>query len=303
MKEDKFIEGKIYLLTNTTNGKLYVGQTTRDFEKRMYEHANCYKYPNPANKHLASAIKNDTWEAFSKEIIFETTSLNELNEKEEYYVLFYNSRNPDFGYNKKAGGENHTATDEQKQAQSDRSKGENAYWYNKERDEETIEKIRQTKKDQGISNSVICYDINTLQEIKRYDSIEQACRETGTTRPTIVNHCKNKPSIIFGKFVWRYENEGLEEGFKVGKVERTVEMREKYKQGKIDKGIAKAVICYDKKTNLEVARFNTIEDAIKGGYGTRQTIVDHCDLKYVGKKLLGLYYWRYLNNEADKPKD
>ncbi len=221
-------------------------------------------------------------------------SADDLDDVEELFIIQYNSRNSKYGYNKKAGGANHSLTDEQIQNLIDNFSGENAFWFGKERSEETIEKIKQTKKKQGVSKGVICYDINTFLEIARYNSIEDAMKATTTTRATIARHCNTKTTKVTGKYIWRYESDGLEVGFQVKKIVRTEEMKKAYSLSKKIKGISKGVICFDKETGLEVARFDSIDKASESGLSSRPTILEQC--KGIQRKTsYSKYFWKYIN--------
>lgn len=81
----------IYKITNKINGKCYIGQSIH-IERRWREH--CTK---SSNSFISQAIKDFGKENFSFEVI-EECKAEELNEKEEYYINFYNSITPN-GYN------------------------------------------------------------------------------------------------------------------------------------------------------------------------------------------------------------
>lgn len=66
----------IYLLTNTVNGKQYVGQTRRPLEKRLSEH-KCGKNKNGL---IDKKINDYGWKNFSVEVIEVCFTLKELNE-------------------------------------------------------------------------------------------------------------------------------------------------------------------------------------------------------------------------------
>ncbi len=87
----------IYLLINTLNNKIYIGQTI-NLKQRM----SAYKYQKDKSK-ISRAIRKYGWNNFNMKIIEETNS-NELDLKEKYWIRFYNSTNPDIGYNIEEGG-------------------------------------------------------------------------------------------------------------------------------------------------------------------------------------------------------
>jgi group I intron endonuclease len=83
----------IYKTENKTNGKIYVGQDS---------HNNLNYFGS--GKYIYSAIKKHGKENFTKEIIDSAETKDELNEKEKYWIKFYNCKDPN-GYNLTDGGE------------------------------------------------------------------------------------------------------------------------------------------------------------------------------------------------------
>lgn len=105
----------IYLITNIINKKVYVGQTMYTFNER-YEGAGVgaervkrtYEINNEkGNTHLYNAMCKYGVENFTVEIIHIAQSKEELNYFERFYELYYNARNPKYGYNKKPCGDSH----------------------------------------------------------------------------------------------------------------------------------------------------------------------------------------------------
>lgn len=87
--------GYIYKTTNLVNGKIYIGQHKKDKFDNNYIGSGIY---------LTRAINKYGFENFFCEIIDKCSSQNELNEKEIYWIEYYNSRNPKIGYNLHKGG-------------------------------------------------------------------------------------------------------------------------------------------------------------------------------------------------------
>lgn len=83
----------IYKITNTVNGKIYIGQD---------------KYNNPSyfgsGKILQLAFQKYGIENFNKEILEVCESVEDLNEREKYWISFYNSTDRKIGYNIALGG-------------------------------------------------------------------------------------------------------------------------------------------------------------------------------------------------------
>lgn len=85
----------IYKITNKINGKSYIGQST-NIEGRFERHKNEKRYI------LGEAFNKYGIDNFNFEIIEECPK-KELNEKEIFYIDFYNTITP-FGYNIQTGG-------------------------------------------------------------------------------------------------------------------------------------------------------------------------------------------------------
>ena len=91
----------VYLLTNTVNGKKYVGQTVRSLEARLYHH----KWDSTKNRGyiLHKAIAKYGWDSFTSEILKHCVSKEELDTEEKRYISELNTLVP-HGYNWALGG-------------------------------------------------------------------------------------------------------------------------------------------------------------------------------------------------------
>lgn len=93
----------IYKVTNNINGKVYIGQTKRTLQCRWKQH--CYAVHS---KHrflflkLQKAIKEFGVDNFSIEQIDSAESKAEADEKEVFWIKFYNAIED--GYNSSPGG-------------------------------------------------------------------------------------------------------------------------------------------------------------------------------------------------------
>ena len=118
----------IYKITNIQNNKVYIGQTIRPIKDRFNRHIND-AINNIIDTHFARAIRKYGKENFIIEEIDKAQTQDELNQKEQYWIQYYNSVKE--GYNEtnaicKSGG--------------------NTYQSKTEEEMEVIkEKIRQTK--------------------------------------------------------------------------------------------------------------------------------------------------------------
>ena len=88
----------IYLLTDTTNGKQYVGQTTNKLFKRLGSHRRTQ------TTYVDRMIAEHGWQNFTVEILDECKTRYELDEREKYWIATLNTKFPN-GYNMTDGGE------------------------------------------------------------------------------------------------------------------------------------------------------------------------------------------------------
>ena len=102
--------GIIYKITNDINNKVYIGQTTNPLEKRWYDHQYSARNPREDNDNvLYRAMRKYGIGHFSISVV-EQVDDNLLDEREIYWIEFYNSYNPN-GYNSTLGGKGHTKYD------------------------------------------------------------------------------------------------------------------------------------------------------------------------------------------------
>lgn len=92
--------GYIYKITNTINGKSYIGQTTTNINTRWTQHKYISRKTSETTG-LYGAIKKYGEEVFNIELIISCDE-SLLNEMEIYYIDKYNTYNN--GYNRTLGG-------------------------------------------------------------------------------------------------------------------------------------------------------------------------------------------------------
>lgn len=90
------VKKDIYIIKNDINSKVYIGQAL-DSKKRFDSHCK----PNKDNSLIDKAIQKYGKEHFWFEVI--ETQVEDYNEKEKYWIRYYNSKTP-FGYNILEGG-------------------------------------------------------------------------------------------------------------------------------------------------------------------------------------------------------
>lgn len=110
----KNMRSGIYCITNKTNNKVYIGQS-KDLTNRWRKHRYNLRTNIHTNSHLQSAFNIDGEDAFDFKILEECPQ--ELrNEREIYWIDYYKSTDPQYGYNFQSGGcERQTIAEETKQ--------------------------------------------------------------------------------------------------------------------------------------------------------------------------------------------
>ena len=116
--------GFIYITTNKINGKKYIGQ-------KKY----CGNYETYLGSGIAlkNAIAKYGRENFTREIIEECGTKDELDEREKYWIKYYDATNSDNFYNITNGGDGGFGS------------GKNSPWYGKHLSKETKDKLSKMK--------------------------------------------------------------------------------------------------------------------------------------------------------------
>ena len=180
----------IYKITNIQNNKVYIGQTIRPIEQRFKRHMND-ALNNILDTHFARAIRKYGKENFIIEQIDIAQTQEELNQKEQYWIQYYNSVNE--GYNEtdaisKCGG--------------------NTYQSKTEEEMEVIkEKIRQTKIGSKDSVARKIKRINIItNEVDIFDTIISCAKACGIKngKTSISDRLNGKIKSPFKK-TWIFE--------------------------------------------------------------------------------------------------
>jgi len=86
----------VYKIENKINSKIYIGQTKKELNQRFFEHSK-------SKSLIGRAINKYGIQSFNVSIIDEAESRETLNEKEKYWIGYYDCINPK-GYNLTIGG-------------------------------------------------------------------------------------------------------------------------------------------------------------------------------------------------------
>jgi group I intron endonuclease len=93
----------IYLVTNTVNGKIYVGKTVETMDRRWTKHMTSAK--RRSNYPFHRAIRKYGTSAFTLQVIATAETDEQLRELEIYWIRELRSNDPAIGYNMTKGGD------------------------------------------------------------------------------------------------------------------------------------------------------------------------------------------------------
>ena len=170
----------IYKIINLKNDKIYVGQSIH-IEKRWIDHKCTLRKGIHRNQYLQNAWNKYGENAFKHEIIEECNIL-ELDEKEIYWIKYYNTNNPLHGYNLDGGGKgNRNISDITREKLSIINSGK----YN------------------PMAHSVIC-----LETLEIFETITKANSKYNIPKGEITACCNRKRKIAKG-YHWMYYDKYL----------------------------------------------------------------------------------------------
>lgn len=132
----------IYKATNKKNSKCYIGQTILTLNRRIQLHLNCKSKKNYFTNYLKKHFEDFKWT-----ILEICMSIEEMNEKEIWYINHFDSTNKEKGYNILKGGKNHIGfkhSEEEKKKISERMKG-NQIWKGRKHTSESKNKVSSAK--------------------------------------------------------------------------------------------------------------------------------------------------------------
>ena len=109
----------VYQHKNKINGKVYIGITMQEPERRWGINGINYK----SSPHFYAAIQKYGWDNFEHIILFTNLTKEEACKKEQELIKKFNSINREFGYNSTSGGEVFIMNEETKQKISQAMKG------------------------------------------------------------------------------------------------------------------------------------------------------------------------------------
>ena len=201
--------GEIYKIVNDFNDKIYIGKAKNGAEKRWRQHIKQDLYNN---QYIHRSMRLYGIEHFHYEIIESgIETVEELNEKEKYYIKYFNSKVPN-GYNERDGGDGGDSSyllkwceEHPIEVKINRDKArEKAHLWQKENPDlfKSIIKENQKKASEKRKIPVKCIETNII-----YESATQAAKENNLAGPShIIAVCKGKRKTA-GGFHWSYMEE------------------------------------------------------------------------------------------------
>ena len=195
----------IYLHRNKINNKVYIGQTKRTLAQRFRKDGKGYIKCT----HFYRAIEKYGWDNFEHIVLEENiTNLKEANEREKYWISYYNSTNKDKGYNCTTGGnEGSTWSEEAKKAQSERFKGENGSFYGKQHTQEYKENMRKNHADVKGGKNPQAKKVKRIDDSVIYECAGEAAISIGKDYiqggKSIARCCRGERNTAYG-YKWEF---------------------------------------------------------------------------------------------------
>lgn len=100
---------QVYKITNTVNGKSYIGKTIGEYKRRFAEHLSEAKLIRSSNRPLYKAINKYGAAVFTIELIEDRISEEVCCDREIYWIEFYGTFKT--GYNATFGGDSRSYVD------------------------------------------------------------------------------------------------------------------------------------------------------------------------------------------------
>lgn len=228
------LKSGIYCIENIETNKKYIGQAV-DIQDRWRRHIGDLNRNAHCNDYLQNA-----WNKYGKDgfkfYIIESCDVEQLDEKEIYYIDFYNTMDRNYGYNMKSGGQlsSNKYSDEvkQKMSQSVKASYENSnlrdirkknainQWsnieikqkimgvnngmYGKQHTEEAKQKMSAKKKGKQSwrrnTTPVFCIELN-----KQFNDATEAGNELSIDGSAILKVCRGERKTC-GGYHWEFLN-------------------------------------------------------------------------------------------------
>lgn len=209
----------VYMHTNRTNGKKYIGITSQKRVTGRWHNGEGYKQ----QKRFYSAIKHYGWDGFDHEILFDGLTKEEAEQKEVALISEYRSNDLEYGYNIENGGHTNKYTEEQRRQMSlshignrhsreTREKisashiGLSTKWLTgRKLSEETRRKMSEQRRGEKNprAKAVVQFDL-CGKVVNQYNTLNDAARAVNTNNTSHISQCcAGKRNKAYG-FRWAY---------------------------------------------------------------------------------------------------
>ena len=197
MYREKEVMYTVYEHRNLSNGKSYIGMTSKEPKARWNYGWGYQKQPK-----IWSDIKNSDWNKdWEHNILGKFEDKQEALNIEEMFIWLFDSTND--GYNTSSYDSSHyKCSEESKKKISDNHadfSGEKNPMFGKHHSGETKNKMSENRP----SKPVLQFSKNG-EFIAEYPSIAEAGRQTGCKNQSICSCCKGKQKST-GGFIWKYK--------------------------------------------------------------------------------------------------
>lgn len=268
----------VYVHINKINGKMYVGQTCQNPEKRW---ANGHGYTG--STYFYRAIQKYGWDNFEHEVVASNLTKEEADNFEKLLITTFNTMDENIGYNLTNGGDGMTGfkhSPETKEKMRQNNSGANNNNYGKHLDAEWRRRISESTSGakHHDARAIFQYDLRG-NFIRKWDYMQQAAEALNISAANISACCRHEQRMANG-FIWVYADDILSQ----------VNIRPYCHYH------TQEIIQYDKQGN-EIRRWFDAKEAANALKLNRSTITKAC----VGKlKTAGGFIWRYIDSPIKK---
>lgn len=221
----------VYQHKNKINGKIYIGITSQEPEKRWRKGEGYISSP-----HFYSAIQKYGWDNFEHNILFAELTREEACQKEQELIKQFNSMDREYGYNSTSGGDiftmneetkqklsqsmmgnknglGHPCSEEKKKKISEAQKGRSFTEEHKQKLSEAAkkrhvpcsdEKKKTLSKNYPRKKQVYCEELDTI-----YESVQECGRQLGISATSISKLCRGRGKTLKGYHLRYYNNDTI----------------------------------------------------------------------------------------------
>lgn len=272
----------VYVHTNKTNDKKYVGQTCQKPERR-WNNGHGYK----TQPYFYRAIQKYGWDGFEHEVIATHLTKDEANNFERLLIMKLDTMNPLKGYNSSSGGDSPTFSEGTKRKMSESAKKRMTDGWieylrkintGRKLTDKTKKKLSDAHKGRHIGENNNMYGRHHTEEAKR--KISEASKKENLSEERLEKYRarKGEKNPFYGK---KHTEES----------KRKISENHNYKTGK-DHPMSRKIIQYDKEGNF-IKTFDSITQAAEE-IGTTKYAIWNC-LSGKNHTCKG-YVWRYYNS-------